>query len=105
MSTKQFLIQLLIILITVLGSTFFLIHGRFFKMDWTQIAISIAPVATLILGNAAFIIPLFLWNRSESRADYRHLETGVNAQLTAIQAEIKDFHGKLCAIEERGKSK
>lgn len=24
-------------------------------------------------------------------------------QIEAIQAEIRDFHGRLCAIEERGK--
>lgn len=24
-------------------------------------------------------------------------------QISAIQAEIKDFHGKLCAIEERAR--
>jgi hypothetical protein len=70
-------------------------------MDWNQIATSIAPILALILGNAAFIIPLFLWNRSESRADYRHLETSVNAQLFGIREEIKDFHGRLCAIEEK----
>jgi len=60
-------------------------------------------VLTLILGNAALIIPLFMWNRTESRADYRHLENGVNAQLKAIHEEMKDFHGRLCAIEERNK--
>jgi len=73
-------------------------------MDWQQIANCIAPITALILGNAAFIIPLFLWNRSESRADYRHMENCVNAQLTGIREEIKDFHGRLCIIEERNKS-
>lgn len=64
-------------------------------MDWDSIAISIAPVLALILGNAAFIIPLFLWNRSESRSDYRHLEASVNANLQGIREEMKDFHGRL----------
>lgn len=67
-------------------------------MDWTQ-------VLGIVLGNAAFIIPLFLWNRAEARADYRHLEASVNAQLTGIREEMKDFHGRLCAIEERNKGK
>lgn len=62
-------------------------------MDWTH-------VLGIILGNSAFIIPLFLWNRSESRADYRHLEAGVNAQLTAIQTEMKDFHTKLYDLDK-----
>jgi hypothetical protein len=62
-----------------------------------------SPILALILGNAAFIIPLFLWNRMESRADYRHLETSVSAQLSGIREEMRDFHGRLCAIEERNK--
>ena len=56
-------------------------------------------ILTLILGNAALIIPLFLWNRSESRADVRLML----AMIDGIQKEIKDFHGRLCAIEERNK--
>jgi len=63
-------------------------------MDWVSIL-------ALILGNAALIIPLFLWNRSESRSDYRHME----ALIRSIQEEIKDFHGRLCTIEERNRSK
>jgi len=70
-----------------------------------QLALSVMPVMALILGNAAFIIPLFLWNRAESRADYRHLETSVNANLKAIQDEMKDFHGRLCKIEEARNAK
>jgi hypothetical protein len=61
------------------------------------------PILALILGNAAFIIPLFLWNRTESRSDHRHLESAVNAQLNGIREEMKDFHGRLCAIEERNR--
>ena len=56
-------------------------------------------ILTLILGNAALIIPLFLWNRSESRADIR-LMLGM---ISSIEKEMKDFHGRLCAIEERNK--
>jgi hypothetical protein len=56
-------------------------------MDWTQFAIFIA-----------IFIELFNWNHSESRADYRHLE-----EIKTIDEEIKGFHGRLCAIEERNK--
>jgi len=56
-------------------------------------------ILTLILGNAALIIPLFLWNRSESRADARMML----AMVDSIQKEIKDFHGRLCTIEERNR--
>jgi hypothetical protein len=59
-------------------------------MDWLQILV-------LLGGNLAFILPLWLWNRSESRADIRRCED----LILTIHAEIKDFHGRLCAIEER----
>lgn len=55
-------------------------------MEWTQFLILIATIAGL-----------FLWNRTESRTDYRHHDQ----ILKAIQEEIKDFHGRLCAIESR----
>lgn len=61
--------------------------------------LNISDILTLVLGNAAIIIPLFLWNRSESRADIR-LMLGM---IDGIQKEIKDFHGRLCAIEEKNK--
>ena len=63
-------------------------------MDWAQ-------VLAMIVGNLAIILPLWLWSRAESRADYRHLEASVSANLLGIREEMKDFHGRLCAIEER----
>lgn len=68
-------------------------------MDWTQ-------VFTIIASN----IGLILWARSESRADYRHLECktldliqGIKEDVKAIHLEIKDFHGRLCALEAERK--
>lgn len=61
--------------------------------------LNFTDILTLILGNAALIIPLFLWNRSESRADARMML----GMIDSIQKEIKDFHGRLCAIEERNR--
>ncbi len=61
--------------------------------------LNFTDILTLILGNAALIIPLFLWNRSESRADIRMML----GMIESIQKEIKDFHGRLCAIEEKNK--
>ena len=49
-------------------------------MDWIQ-------VLTIIGSNIA----LFLWARTESRADHRALETWTKDMITVIQAEIKDF--------------
>lgn len=86
-------------------------------MDWIQFVI----FAISVLG-------LFFWNRSETRQDMRHMEQKLDAnreltraihedsknmitairedfknfQLTMAQ-ETKDFHGRLCAIEERSK--
>jgi hypothetical protein len=57
-------------------------------MDWTLVLV--------ILGtNTA----LFFWARSESRQDYRELRQLIDA----IHTEMKDFHARLCVIEESKK--
>ena len=61
-------------------------------MDWLQILV-------LLGGNLALILPLWLWNRSEANADRRDI---MNI-LIEMKEEMKDFHGRLCAIEERNK--
>lgn len=75
-------------------------------MDWTQ-------VLTILGGNMA----LFLWATRQARTDFLHLDRKLeenrketqnivkesNSILKAIQDEIKDFHNRLCAIEERNK--
>lgn len=68
---------------------------------------------TMLAGFLALIgtiIMLFLWNRAESRADNRHFQqenTAIRRELIDalknIDTEMKDFHGRLCAIEERRK--
>jgi hypothetical protein len=65
-------------------------------MEWYHVLATVA-------GNFAVILPLWLWNRAESRSDHRHLENWVKASIDAIKEEMKDFHGRLCAIEERNK--
>lgn len=59
-------------------------------MEWLQ-------VLSLFLANTGLI----LWMRSESRSDWRHID----AKIDAIHAEMKDFHGRLCEIEERNSRK
>ena len=54
-------------------------------------------IISLFFANAGLII----WFRAESRADWRQSD----AKIDAIHEEIKDFHGRLCAIEERNKGK
>jgi len=59
----------------------------------------LTTVLAMIIGNATLILPLWLWNRSESRADMRE----VHSILRAIQDEMKDFHNRLCKIEAERK--
>jgi len=73
------------------------------EMSWIQILV-------IAFGNMAWMFPVFIWVRSEARADARHfdqetkeLRRDVVDILRAIQNEMKDFHGRLCAIEERRK--
>lgn len=59
-------------------------------MDWTQFAI-------FLITNIVFTLTLWLWNRSESRTDNRRALD----LIEAIKDETKDFHARLCVIEER----
>ena len=70
-------------------------------MDWSQ-------VFTIIGANVA----LFFWLRTESSADRRQMQQEAAADrrdllslIREIKDEMKDFHGRMCAIEERNKSK
>jgi len=66
-------------------------------MEWVQFAV-------FFIG----VFGLFIWNRSESRSDIRHMDNKLDAirDLThAIHLEMKDFHNRLCNIEERSKIK
>ncbi len=68
-------------------------------MDWTQ-------VLTIIGGNMA----MFLWATRQARSDFIHLDKKLDEHrkevtqiIKAIQEETKDFHNRLCLIEERNK--
>ena len=56
-------------------------------------------VLAIVFGNAAWTLPMWLWARSESRADMRMML----GMLNEMKEEMKDFHGRLCAIEERNR--
>ncbi len=62
------------------------------NMEWIQLM-------TVFLANAGLII----WFRSESRSDWRHMDAKLDAYMKQSQQEMKDFHGRLCAIEEKNK--
>lgn len=55
-------------------------------MQWFQ-------VLTILLG----VFGMFLWGQRESRSEVR----AIRAEMRDFQNAIKDFHGRLCAIEER----
>ena len=67
-------------------------------MDWIQ-------VLTIVGANFGFGTTMFLWLRKESNADRRELSSAIKNISDAIQEEMKDFHGRLCTIEERNKAK
>lgn len=53
---------------------------------------------------------LFAWNRAEANSDRREAAAkrdedrkDMLAIIKAIETEMKDFHGRLCAIEERNR--
>ena len=66
-------------------------------MEWTQFII-------LVLA----MVGMFFWSRTEARADCIHFNTETTALrremvdiIRSMEQESKDFHGRLCAIEER----
>lgn len=66
-------------------------------MEWTQFILF-----------AISVFGLFLWNRAESRADQRNTDAKLEAMRALMYEmiqESKDFHGRLCAIEERNREK
>jgi hypothetical protein len=74
-------------------------------MDWIQ-------VFTILLA----VSGLFLWTRRESNQDSRELRAAIaalgnklDAKLDNIRADMttesRDFHGRLCSLEERMKEK
>jgi len=63
-------------------------------MNWIQ-------VVTIVGANFGLMLVLFLWLRSEANADRRD----ICGLIKEIQNEMKDFHGRLVAIEERTSTK
>lgn len=66
-------------------------------MEWTQFGILIITMGSMFMWIKSDI----QLNRTESSADRRDM---LNL-IREIQSEIKDFHGRLCAIEEKNKGK
>ena len=64
-------------------------------MDASVILTGVGTVITIVGSNIALIG----WLRS----DMKSFETEVRGWRKDIDKEMKDFHGKLCTIEERNK--
>ncbi len=62
-------------------------------MDWIQFGIFLLTMGGMFMWQKADISHL----RTEAAADRRD----ILQLIRAIQEEIKDFHGRLCTIEER----
>lgn len=62
---------------------------------------TIIAIGAIVLANIGTTIGLFTWATSHASNDSKETKR----ILEAIQSEIKDFHGRLCIIEERNSSK
>jgi len=61
-------------------------------MEWYQ-------VATIVVAN----LGLFLWTVRQSRTDYLHCQRSIDSFKDIMVKETKDFHGRLCSIEEKNR--
>ncbi len=66
-------------------------------MDGTIILTGIGTVAAIVGSNIALI--------SWLRSDMKSFETKIDGWKEEINKQMKDFHGRLCTIEERNKKK
>ena len=79
-------------------------------MDWTQVLAIVGSNIALMAVSIGSTISLFLWARSEAREDQQELRETLAADrrdmlqiIREIQSEMKDFHNRLCIIEEKRK--
>ena len=63
----------------------------------------LVTIAAIVLANIGTTIGLFMWATTHAAAATQNHRSDTTAILRAIQDEMKDFHGRLCAIEERNK--
>lgn len=64
---------------------------------------TLITVASLVLANIGTTIFLFTWATNHGSEEMREHRRQTTEILQAIQQEMKDFHGRLCAIEERSR--
>jgi hypothetical protein len=71
------------------------------KSDATQFKMIVTEFLIIMVTIAG----MFFWSRSETMADTRRIEDLMHNMHREIQLEMKDFHGRLCSIEERNRGK
>ncbi|HLT41788.1 MAG TPA: hypothetical protein VKZ95_03710 [Sphingobacteriaceae bacterium] len=64
-------------------------------MDWIQFSIFFFSMVGMWLSSRAD------WRKTDQKIEEHRKET--YSMIQAIHQEIKDFHGRLCTIEERRK--
>ena len=60
---------------------------------------NLTTVLTIVGANLVLIVAMI----GTTIGLFMHLDNKTAAMIKSIQDEMKDFHGKLCAIEERSK--
>lgn len=68
-------------------------------MDLTQVV----TLLGIVIANIGTSIGLFIWATNHAAEDRRADRQESMAILKAIQDEMKDFHARLCLIEERNR--
>lgn len=66
-------------------------------MEWIHVLTIVGTNIALMASSLGFI----LWFRSESRADMREFSAEIRSWKEEIYKEMKDFHGRLCSLEEK----
>jgi len=72
------------------------------KINWDSI-ISLGVVMATIIGST---VPLYIHSTNQTENLRQSMEANARAiheEIHAIHEEMKDFHGRLCAIEERNR--
>jgi hypothetical protein len=70
-------------------------------MDWENIITVFAVIAT----NLATVIILYCHQDNKMTTMLNAMRLEMSELSNGIRAEMRDFHGRLCAIEERNKGK
>lgn len=67
--------------------------------------VQVLTIIGIAIANIGTTITLFMWATSHAAEDRRNSDMRIDKILEAMHLEMKDFHGKLCALQEQGKSK